>query len=121
MDLDAYIEAFSRPGYSYGEWPDRRQVGLVLELPTTPALSPEADALVRDLWREGFILQSTEWPTWRGEAQRVREGGEVADHDAARRFFTVVVRTDYAMPGFLLQALKEGTVLRVLRRMRELP
>lgn len=119
MDVDRYVEAFSRPGYSYGEWPERRQVGLVLEMPTTPALSPEADALVADLWREGHVLQDPQWPMWRAEAQRIREGADPADGTAVDRFFTVVIRTDYAMAGFLLQVLKEGTVLRVLRRMRE--
>lgn len=120
MRLVEYIPVFEREGFSYGEWPERRQVGLVLELPTTPALSPEADAFVRDLWRAGFVLQDASWPMWRGEAQRARDGEAPADVDALRRVFTVAVRTDYAMPGFLLQFLREGTALRLLRRLREL-
>lgn len=117
MDVAWYVSVFEQPGYSYGSWPARRQVGLVLDLPVAPDLSPEADALVGDLYREGLVLKDLAWPTWRAEAQRIRDGAEPADLDAIRRFFTVAVRTDHAMPGFLLQVMSEGTVLRVLRRL----
>lgn len=120
MKLHEWLDVFETPGFSFGEWPDRKQVGLVLEMPTAPALSPEADAFVHALWREGFILQEPEWPLWRGEAQRIRDGAEASDVEAIKRFFTVAVRTDYAMPGFLLQVMREGTVVRLLRRLRAL-
>ena len=116
----AFLPVFEAPGFSFGEWPERRQVGLVLELPSTPVLSPEADAFVRELWRAGFVLQDPAWTLWRGEAQRIRDGEAPGDADAARRFFTVAVRTDYAMPGFLLQVMREGTVVRVLRALRDI-
>lgn len=118
--LLAFLPVFEAPGFSYGEWPDRRQVGLVLELPSSPALSPEADAFVHELWRAGFVLQDANWPLWRAEAQAVRNGAVPADVDAVKRVFTVAVRTDYAMPGFLLQVMREGTVVRLLRRLRDL-
>lgn len=123
MDVQRYLAHFERPGYSFGEWPERQRVGLVLELPSSPVLSPEADALVRDLYASGFILRDSEWPRWRAEAQRFRDepvAADLADEDAIRRFFTVALRTDYGMPGFLLQVLREGTVTRLLRRLRDL-
>lgn len=118
--LLGYVAKFEAPGFSYGEWPDRERVGLVLELPAAPVLSPEAEAFVRDLRRAGFVLQDASWPLWRAEAQAVRDGAEARDVEAVKRVFTVIVRTDQAMPGFLLHAMREGTVLRLLLRLRSL-
>ena len=69
------------------------------------------------------IVQSFDWPAWADRCgPDVTSAGFIteADIDTLRKLLTVHIRKDRFCEGHLLASSRDGTILRILERMKEL-
>lgn len=80
-------------------------------------------ALVRALYRAG-VVGGFDWPTWiRNDGRRFSQDPSVlasASLEDCRRLLAAHVRADRFTEGHLVEALRSGQVLAILRRIDEL-
>lgn len=87
------------------------------------ALTEQATAFVQELYDKQVIV-GFDWPEWmQRDGRRLYESQELlvdASLDDCRLFLIALVRGDRFNEGVLLQAFRDGTVSRILRRTTEL-
>lgn len=115
--LLAFLAIFERPGYAFGEWQTQRGI-----FPYW-ASSPEVDAFVEAIHREGIIAPFN-WAAWAEEVRRYTEGGDAAlataDLADLRKLITAYVRADRFVAGTLAAHFASGHITAVLRRLRQI-
>ena len=73
------------------------------------------------LYRDGWIV-GFDWGEWQDQGRRLVEGNglESADLDDLRRLLTAIFRKERFCDGTAEVAFRDGTIVRVLRRLAEL-
>jgi hypothetical protein len=83
--------------------------------------APEVRELEQLLYRDGWIV-GFDWPEWHDEGRALVEGDgiESADLDDLRRLLTVIFRKERFNEGTVDVAFRDGTLLRIVRRVAQL-
>lgn len=77
---------------------------------------------IRALYSNGWIIDFN-WPEWQQEAERFWNNPEMieqADVDTIKKLLTTHVRKDRFCDGHMAQAIKNGHIVTILRRLKEL-
>ena len=115
----AFIPFFENPESHFGESP-QLETAKSGELSITMAtLSDTAERFVEACYEENFV-QPFDWPVWSAEHQdEMSSEGLIctADITTTIKMLTSHIRADRFSEGHLLSVMKEGTILRILRRL----
>ncbi|WP_406699679.1 DUF6508 domain-containing protein [Singulisphaera sp. Ch08] len=111
-----FLALFDTKGYCYGGWhTPRGEFGYY-------SYSEDVSSFIQVLYKQGWVV-SFDWPQWQEEAERLVESPtDLARADAAtiRRLLTLHVRKDRFCEGHLAEMLKNGHILALLYRLREI-
>lgn len=130
--LLGYLSEFEKPDFNYGELPDgdtSDDGGTVIMRP--PVYSHATQSFLNDCVESGILVMKAPEPTWgpRLPAQwndlmdELRKDPEVfgtASMNALRVYMTAMFQFASVMPQLMLFEFKNGNMVRVLRRMRDL-
>ena len=118
--LARYADVLDRPAEELYEWrsPEEDEDGT----PSFPFVSykPLVMRFLDDVLHRDFLIDF-DWPAWQGKALRLQTTPgalEDATLDDLRKLLTVHIRKHRFVEGHLAQALDEGWIQAILRRLR---
>lgn len=119
----AYLPILSDPDFDPGDWAGGEQLGPNHFSARYAVLSPDAERFITCLY-DTNIVAGTDWTTW------LQQGGEAfyvdpdrldeATLEQCRMLLIAHVRADRFTEGHLLETLRSGHLVQLLRRIREL-
>ena len=117
-----FLPIFEQEGYEFSNWnfPEPSEDG-VNYFPHCD-YSKEVDRFVKVLYEEGFII-SFDWTKWQDEAQKYclePEKWKTADLATIQKLLTTHVRKDRFCEGHLAAMLKDGHIVAILKRLKEI-
>lgn len=123
--LVRFLPEFERPDFSPGDWSPMQQAEDGAYTMPYVTLSPVVEEFVQAAYDGGWVLCDFDWPKWKETEEAITL---YRDPDALTRatphqlaqLLTVFIRQDRFVEGALLDDVKSGHVLAILRRAAEL-
>lgn len=118
--LADFLPALEGPDFEAGRWHDSERRGEVWTMPWYE-LGPTAEAFLRAVVGNGWMMIGFDWPTWASTAEAMAlrtDPAALADAtpDQIAKLLTALIRSDRFNEGTLGDAFESGYIAAIARR-----